>query len=138
MMRRCAVLVLAAMLLVSVAAAQSGFNNDVTVERPLVRTAEFYFRADELTFHSGGGRITSVGRVEVGCDNRILTANRLVFDRVRNTLVADGDVVIRMPNGNVIRADRYAMHSKFRDAFEGSIKRAIADGQIKVAPRNQL
>lgn len=44
--------------------------------------------------------------------------------------MAEGNVVLSDPKGNVIRADAYAMHDSFRDTVVRSLKTTIEDNQI--------
>ena len=50
----------------------------------------------------------------------------------RNTLTAAGNVILREPNGNVIRADRYTLTDDFRDGFVQSLS-VVAKDDTRIA-----
>ena len=76
-----------------------------------------YLQADELIYDSSGDSVTARGNAEIYYNNYILTADEVIYDQSAGTLTAVGNVVLKEPNGNVIRADRYTLTDDFRDGF---------------------
>ena len=53
------------------------------------------------------------GNVEIYYNNYILTADQVIYDQSANTLTAEGNVQLKEPNGNIIRADRFEALRRF-------------------------
>ena len=51
----------------------------------------------------------------------------MVYDQSANTLTAVGNVVLKEPNGNIVRADRYTLTDDFRDGFVSQLSIVAAD-----------
>jgi LPS-assembly protein len=95
--------------------------------RNLDKSQPLYLQGDELIYDNGGSRVIARGNVEIYYNNYILTADQVVYDRSANTLTAVGNVVLKEPNGNIVRADRYTLTDDFRDGFVQSLSIVAAD-----------
>ena len=70
--------------------------------------------------------------MEIYYNNYILTADQVVYDQSANTLTAVGNVVLKEPNGNIVRADRYTLTDDFRDGFVQSLS-IVAKDDTRIA-----
>jgi LPS-assembly protein len=93
-----------------------------------------YLQADQLFDDTGGNRVIVQGKVEIYYNRYILVADQLTYDRSANTLTADGNIVLKDPDGSVLRAHRMEMSADFRDAFGQSLSAATPD-RWRIGPR---
>ncbi|MBL6432263.1 MAG: LPS-assembly protein LptD, partial [Alphaproteobacteria bacterium] len=80
-------------------------------------------------------RISAIGNVQIYYGGNTVEAERVVFDRRRNRLRAEGNVRLTEPNGNVLRAETMELSEDLRDGFATALQldtpqrtRFIADG----------
>jgi len=99
------------------------------------RNAPLYLQGDELIYDNSGNTVTARGNVEIFYNDYILTADEVVYDQGANTLTAVGNTVLKEPNGNIIRADRYTLTDDFRDGFVQSLSIVAKDDTRIVAAR---
>jgi LPS-assembly protein len=100
--------------------------------RNIDKSQPLYLQGDELVYDNGGSRVIARGNVEIYYNNYILTADRVIYDRSANTLTAVGNVVLKEPNGNIVRADRYTLTDDFRDGFVQSLS-VVASDDTRIA-----
>lgn len=103
--------------------------------RNIDKSQPLYLQGDELIYDNGGSRVIARGNVEIYYNNYILTADQVVYDQSANTLTAVGNVVLKEPNGNIVRADRYTLTDDFRDGFVQSLSVVATDDTRIVADR---
>jgi LPS-assembly protein len=100
--------------------------------RNIDKSQPLYLQGDELIYDNGGTRVIARGNVEIYYNNYILTADQVVYDQSANTLTAVGNVVLKEPNGNIVRADRYTLTDDFRDGFVQSLS-VVATDDTRIA-----
>ena len=86
-----------------------------------------HLQADELVYDTQGNKVIARGNVEIQYEANNLTADEVIYDQSANTLSASGNVVLRDQNGNIIRAERYALTDDFRDGFVQSLSVVARD-----------
>jgi len=91
-----------------------------------------YLQGDQLVYDSQGNKVVAKGNVEIYYNNNILTADEVVYDQTAGTLTAAGNVLLKDPNGNIIRADRYTLSDDFRDGFIQSLA-VVARDDTRIA-----
>jgi LPS-assembly protein len=91
--------------------------------------------AAELRYDFDNDRISAIGNVQIYYGGNTVEADRVVFDRRRNRLRAEGNVRLTEPNGNVLRAETMDLSEDLRDGFATALQldtpqrtRFIADG----------
>ncbi len=84
-------------------------------------------QGDQLIYDTNGNRVVARGNVEIFYNDYILTADEVVYDQSAGTLTAVGNVMLKEPQGNVIRADRYTLTDDFRDGFVQSLSVVTRD-----------
>jgi LPS-assembly protein len=79
--------------------------------------------ADSLSAGENGERVEATGHVVVGWEGYKLRADRVWYQRARETADAEGDVVLEDESGNLLRARRISIHTGTQEAevFEGEI-----------------
>ena len=103
--------------------------------RNIDKSQPLYLQGDELIYDTGGNKVIARGNVEIYYNNYILTADQVVYDQSANTLTAVGNVILKEPNGNVVRADRYTLTDDFRDGFVSQLSIVASDDTRIAAER---
>jgi LPS-assembly protein len=85
--------------------------------QPVDRTQPLYLQGDELIYDNKNNRVIARGNVEIHYNNYSLTADRVEYDQAAGTLTAIGNVFVREPNGNIVRAERQTLTDDFREGF---------------------
>ena len=75
----------------------------------------YVLKADDVTYDVDAKIITATGHVEIDHNDRIVTAERIVYDQNADTVVAEGNVVMMSPNGDVIFSPRATLSNEMKD-----------------------
>lgn len=86
------------------------------------RNAPMDVVADRFTHSSGDGVSIAIGNVYIVYGRYRLKADKVVYDRGRKLLKAIGNVWLREPNGNILKAADLTLDSKFRTGFANFVK----------------
>jgi len=73
--------------------------------------------ADQMTFDPNTQIGTASGKVHLTYGPYTLTATHVKFNQKTGTFDADGSIMVREPNGNVLLADSMDMRNRFRDGL---------------------
>ncbi|WP_376099109.1 LPS-assembly protein LptD [Roseomonas sp. CCTCC AB2023176] len=103
--------------------------NPVTFDRNTPVT----FTAEDVTYDQGANRVTASGRVEAWQNDRLLRADRFTYDRNTGVAVAEGNVQLLEPDGQVLFADRVELQGGMRDAAVDGIRALLAQNGRLVA-----
>lgn len=116
----------------------SSFANAPKIKGPSGRVDQakpLFLQGDELIYDTRGNSVTARGNVEIYFNDFVLTADQVTYDQSANTLTAVGNVVLREPNGNIVRAERYTLTDDFRDGFVQSLSIVGSDDTRIAAER---
>ncbi|HPG89671.1 MAG TPA: LptA/OstA family protein, partial [Hyphomicrobium sp.] len=91
------------------------------INKKIDSTKPMNLQGDQLVYDTAGNRVIARGNVEIFYNDNILTADEVVYDQGAGTLTAVGNVTLKEPQGNIIRADRYTLTDDFRDGFVQSL-----------------
>lgn len=91
------------------------------VKKNIDRAAPLNLQGDQLVYDTQGNRVIARGNVEIFYNDYILTADEVIYDQNASTLTAVGNVTLKEPQGNIVRADRYTLTDDFRDGFVQSL-----------------
>jgi LPS-assembly protein len=83
--------------------------------------------ADKLTYDSRTKIATALGTVRLTYGPYILTATRVVYDMKRGIFKANGSIVLREPNGNVLEADLAEIDDKFAKGFAEHVRALLTN-----------
>ncbi len=83
--------------------------------------------ASRITYDSKKKIATATGRVEIVYGPYTLTATKVVYDMANDTFKANGSVVIREPNGNVLQADYSELETRFKEGFARHVKALLTN-----------
>jgi LPS-assembly protein len=90
--------------------------------------------ADRLTYDANAKIATATGTVHITYGPYTLTATNVVYDMARNRFKANGSVVLREPNGNIVEADMADLDDKFREGFANHVK-ALLTNDVTITSR---
>ncbi len=88
--------------------------------------------ADSVLVERDGDQLVATGNVEALHEGTRLTATRIVYDRVKNTLEIEGPVRITQPDGSVLTATQAELDQGFRNGLLESA-RFVLDEQLQIA-----
>ncbi len=109
-------------------------SGDLLPSTDIDRSQPLYLQGDQLIYDNSGNNDIARGNVEIYYNNYVLTADEVVYDQSANTLNALGNVILREPNGSIIRADSYTLTDDFRDGFVQSLS-VVAKDDTRIAAR---
>ncbi|NIO43560.1 MAG: LPS assembly protein LptD, partial [Burkholderiales bacterium] len=108
---------------------------DISPQLEIDRSQPLYLQADELIYDNGGDSVIARGNVEIYYNDYILTSDEVIYNQSAGTLAAVGNVMLKEPNGNILRADRYTLTDDFRDGFVQSLSVVARDDSRIAAER---
>jgi LPS-assembly protein len=83
--------------------------------------------ADRLTYDGKTEIATAIGLVRLTYGPYILTATKVVYDMKNKKFSANGSIVFREPNGNVLEADFAELNDKFTEGFAEHVKALLTN-----------
>ncbi|MCA3575045.1 MAG: LPS-assembly protein LptD, partial [Aestuariivirga sp.] len=83
--------------------------------------------ADKLVYDGRADVATATGTVELTYGPYVLTATRVVYDRRSGKFRANGSIVLREPNGNVVEADSAELMENFREGFAEHVRALLTN-----------
>ncbi|HET9148144.1 MAG TPA: LPS assembly protein LptD [Acetobacteraceae bacterium] len=101
--------------------------------RPISRTAPVTFLADQVSYDKTTGIVTATGHVQAWQNGHVLEADKVVIDRVHNTAVASGHVVLMEPGGQVVFAKQARLSSGMKNAVMHGVATILAENGRMVA-----
>ena len=92
-------------------------------------------QADELIYDNKNNKVRASGNVEVFYNKHTLLADHVIYDRNKNILIAQGNVILKEPNGAIVKAERIRLTDDFREGFIKSLKIRTGDDASITADR---
>ena len=90
--------------------------------------------ADRLTYDGKTEIAVATGLVRLTYGPYVLTATRVVYDMKKKKFSANGSIVFREPNGNVLEADFAELDDKFSEGFAEHV-RALLTNDVTITAR---
>ena len=100
---------------------------------PKVTSLPKYFAADKLEYNIDDSILTAKGKVEIEQGDMIVRADSIEYDQVRNSVKANGNVVILDPSGQVSFADATELKSEMKDSIIRNFRVRLADNEVFMA-----
>ncbi|MCQ4162340.1 LPS assembly protein LptD [Roseomonas sp. GC11] len=91
------------------------------------------FTAEEVEYDQEKNLVIARGAVEAWQNERILRADRFTYDRNTGIAVAEGNVQLLQPDGQVLFADRAELSANLRDGVVEGLKARLAQNGKLVA-----
>ena len=121
----------AAGLALSVSGSFAGINNQPSFVEPESSKPAQGTRvdviADQLTYDQKTEVATATGTVQLTYGPYVLTATKVVYDMKKKTFSANGSIVLKEPNGNVLQADSAIMKETFAAGFAEHVKALLTN-----------
>lgn len=83
--------------------------------------------ADRLTYDGRSDVATATGTVQLTYGPYVLTATKVVYDMRNRKFSANGSIVLREPNGNVIEASFAELEDNFREGFARHVRALLTN-----------
>lgn len=83
--------------------------------------------ADKLTYDGRTKIATATGTVQLTYGPYTLTATKVVYDMKNGKFSANGSIVFREPNGNVLEADFAELKENFKEGFAEHVKALLTN-----------
>lgn len=93
--------------------------------------------AELLTYNGGDGIATATGNVVVRYQGYVMRADKVVYDERTGQVMADGNIKIRDPNGNVLSADEIELTDTLREGFVQNVRLLLDDGSRVAALKGE-
>lgn len=77
-------------------------------------TKESLFSAKNITYDKEGQKVEATGDVEVVQGERVLKADKIIYDIPRDTIRAEGNVVLLEPTGDVVFAEEMELQNELK------------------------
>lgn len=90
--------------------------------------------ADQFTYDTITQIGIATGKVNLVYGPYTLTATKVVYKQKTGEFDANGSIVLREPNGNVLNADSMVMHNAFRDGFAKHIQALLNNDGVITSP----
>ena len=116
----------------AVALVEKPFIKPIT-DKPAAGTAAD-FSADKLTYDPRTQEAVATGQVIITYGPYTLNATQVSFNQKTGAFKANGSVVLREPNGNIMQAASAELHNKFRDGFARHLK-ALLTNDVTITAR---
>lgn len=114
-------LIAAAGLALSAVAVSAGVNDQPAFvapeDKPIPKGTRVDVIAETLTYDDKTKIATATGMVQLTYGPYVLTATRVVYNMREKTFSANGSVVLKEPNGNVLKADSGTLDETFAKGF---------------------
>jgi LPS-assembly protein len=88
--------------------------------------------ADTLSYDFAAERVVASGHVELSVGDYVLKARQLVYDRRQDRLTAEGEVVLILPDGDALFAERLEVTGDLREGFVQHVG-ARLDEDVRIA-----
>ena len=97
------------------------------------QSGEVRFSADEMQHDQGLDIVTARGNVQVQHQDRILTADVIVYNRKQEFVTASGNVTLLEPSGDVLFAEFMELSGDLRDGVVADLRAILKDGSLLAA-----
>lgn len=94
---------------------------------------EIRFSADEMQHDRDLDIVTARGNVKIQHEERILTADVIVYNRRENFVTASGSVTLLEPTGEVLFAEFMELSGDLRDGIIADLRAILKDGSLIAA-----
>jgi LPS-assembly protein len=83
--------------------------------------------ADTLIYDDRTKIATATGTVQLTYGSYVLTATRVVYNMKTKTFSANGSIVLKEPNGNILEADQATMNETFAKGFAEHVRALLTN-----------
>ncbi|MFN4141064.1 LPS-assembly protein LptD [Aestuariivirga sp.] len=95
--------------------------------KPIPKGTRVDVVADRLTYDGRADVATATGTVQLTYGPYVLTATKVVYDMKKGVFTANGSIMLREPNGNVVEADFAELKENFREGFARHVRALLTN-----------
>lgn len=96
-------------------------------DEPVPRGTRVNVVADKLSYDGRSEVATATGTVQLTYGPYVLTATKVVYDMRKGTFSANGSIVLKEPNGNVLEARYAELEDNFREGFAEHVRALLTN-----------
>jgi LPS-assembly protein len=96
-------------------------------DEPIPKGTRVDVVADKLIYDGRSEVATATGTVQLTYGPYVLTATRVVYDMKTGTFSANGSIVLKEPNGNMLEADYAELEDSFREGFARHVRALLTN-----------
>ena len=97
------------------------------VDEPVPKGTRVDVLADKLTYDGKSEVATATGTVQLTYGPYVLTATRVVYNMKTGKFSANGSIMLKEPNGNVLEADFAELEENFKEGFARHVKALLTN-----------
>ena len=96
-------------------------------DKPIPKDTRVNVLADRLTYDGKSKVATATGTVQLTYGPYVLTATKVVYDMKSGVFKANGSIMLREPNGNVVEADSAEIMDNFQEGFARHVRALLTN-----------
>jgi len=96
-------------------------------DEPIPKGTRVDVVADKLTYDGKTEVATATGTVQLTYGPYVLTATKVVYDMKSGVFKANGSIVLREPNGNVVEAQSAELSESFKQGFASHVRALLTN-----------
>ncbi|WP_421693193.1 LPS-assembly protein LptD [Aestuariivirga sp.] len=96
-------------------------------DKPIPKGTRVDVIAERLTYDANTKVATATGTVQLTYGPYILTATRVAYNMKSGTFEANGSVILKEPNGNILEADSAQLRDTFKEGFANHVKALLTN-----------
>ena len=85
-------------------------------------------QANEISYSKAPGIITASGNVELSQSSRMLLADKVIFSPSKDEVVAEGNVILLEPDGEVLFSSKVILSNELKDGIINDFRLLLKDG----------
>ena len=85
-------------------------------------------QANEISYSKASGIITASGNVELSQSSRMLLADKVIFSPSKDEVVAEGNVILLEPDGEVLFSSKVILSNELKDGIINDFRLVLKDG----------
>lgn len=89
--------------------------------------------ADQMDYDKETSQVSAAGNVEVAQGETVMLADYVLYDQVKNLVVAKGNISMLDPSGNVYFADELELKDDMKEGVISQFKARLSDNSLFVA-----
>lgn len=125
------VMLLAAGLVLGATPVRAGVDDQPSfvapADEPVPKGTRVDVIAERLTYDGKSKVAVATGTVRLTYGPYVLTASKVVYDMDTGTFNANGSIVLKEPNGNVLEADSAELRDTFREGFANHVRALLTN-----------
>lgn len=99
------------------------------------KNAPIVMEAAEVAYDQENGIVVARGKVEIAQGGYMMLADQITYFQRRDTVMAEGNISLMQPNGDVVFSDRAVLNDALKTGVIDAFKARLADNSVMIAQR---